>query len=272
MSAPVLVTGGTGGLGGHVVPLLLAAGHRVRILSREPRQDQTGVTNAVGDLDSGKGVSDAVAGVELVVHLAGAAKGDDVKARALVEAARGAGVRHLVYISVVGAERVPVTSAVDRAMFGYFASKRSAEEIVVHSGLPCTTLRATQFHTLVFDTVRAMCRLPVVPVPAGLRFQPVDPAVVAARLVELALGPPAGLVPDVGGPEVLALSELTRSYLRATGRRRPLLPVRAPGGAAKALRAGANLTTPAGDTLGGTWADFLAARLTADSGSPGGPG
>ena len=66
-------------------------------------------------------------GVETIVHCAGSAKGDEDKARNLVRAASRAGARHLVYISVVGADRVPVVSGVDRAMFGYFAAKRAAE-------------------------------------------------------------------------------------------------------------------------------------------------
>jgi uncharacterized protein YbjT (DUF2867 family) len=52
----------------------------------------------------------------------------------------------LVAISVVGADRIPVVSGIDRAMFGYFAAKLAAERVVADSGLPWTTLRATQFH------------------------------------------------------------------------------------------------------------------------------
>jgi hypothetical protein len=48
---------------------------------------------------------------------------------------------------------------------------------------------------------------------------------VAARLVELALGEPAGLVPDMGGPRVYGAAELFRGYLRATKRRRLIVPV-----------------------------------------------
>jgi uncharacterized protein YbjT (DUF2867 family) len=59
-------------------------------------------------------------------------------------------------------------------MFGYFASKLAAERIVADSGLPWTTLRATQFHDLTLKTVHGMAKLPVIPVPAGWRFQPVD--------------------------------------------------------------------------------------------------
>jgi uncharacterized protein YbjT (DUF2867 family) len=109
-------------------------------------------------------------------------------------------------------------------------------------------------------TVKAMAKLPVVPVPSGFRVQTVDTGEVAARLVELALGQPAGLVPDLGGPRVYGLDELVRSYLRATGKHRLLMPMRLPGKAARAYREGANLTP---DRAVGrrTWEDFLAADL-----------
>jgi uncharacterized protein YbjT (DUF2867 family) len=83
---------------------------------------------------------------------------------------------------------------------------------------------------------------------------------VATRLVELALGRPAGLVPDLGGPRVYELAELVRGYLRARSRHRPILPVRVPGTAARAFRAGANL---APDRAVGhrTWEEFLADEL-----------
>jgi uncharacterized protein YbjT (DUF2867 family) len=202
----------------------------------------------------------AEAGPGTIVHLAGTQKGDGDKARHLVRAASRAGAEHLVYISVVGAERVPVVSGVDRAMFGYFASKRDAEEVVAGSGLPWTTLRAAQFHDLIFMVVRQMAKLPIVPVPAGVRFQPVDAGDVAARLVELALGEPAGLVPDIAGPRVYRMGELVRSYLAATRRRRLLLPVPAAGRAYRAIRAGANLA-PDGTLGTRTWEEYLAARL-----------
>jgi uncharacterized protein YbjT (DUF2867 family) len=109
------------------------------------------------------------------------------------------------------------------------------------SGLPWTTLRATQFHDLTLKTARQMTRLPVIPVPARFRFQPVDADEVAGRLVELALGTPAGLVPDMAGPRVYEMAELLRRYLRARRKHRRIVPVRLPGKAARAFRAGANL-------------------------------
>ena len=90
-----------------------------------------------------------------------------------------------------------------------------------------------------------MAKLPVIPVPGGLRFQPVDSRDVAARLVELTLGSPAGLVPDLTGPTVYGLPDLLNGYLKAHGKRRPMLPVRMPGKAGRAYRAGENLSLTA---------------------------
>ena len=257
---PILVTGGTGTLGRLVVPRLRDAGHDVRVLSRHARAGGDGIESVTGDLATGEGIDAAVAGAGVIVHCAGTARGDGDKARHLVRAASRAGARHLVFISVVGADRVPLAGAVDRAMFGYFGSKLDAERVVAGSGLPWTTLRATQFHDLALLTVWQLARLPVIPVPSGIRLQPVDTGEVAARLVELALGAPAGLVPDLAGPRIYEMAELVRGYLRAAGRRRVILPVRVPGAAARALRAGANL---APDRAVGrrTWEEFLADRV-----------
>ncbi|MPZ63637.1 MAG: NAD(P)H-binding protein [Propionibacteriales bacterium] len=263
MTSPILLTGGTGTLGRFVAPLLRDAGCQLRVLSRRSHQSADGVEFVTGDLATGEGIAAAVDGVEAIVHCAGSSKGDEDKARNLVRAASRVGSPHLVYISVVGAERVPVVSGVDRAMFGYFASKRAAERVVADSGLPWTTLRATQFHDLMLTTARQMAKLPVIPVPSGVRFQPIDAGEVATRLMELALGEPSGIVPDLAGPRVYEMSELLRSYLRAVHRRRPIVPVRLPGRAARAIRDGANLAPEraVGDR---TWEDFLAEHVRRD--------
>ena len=257
MTSPLLLTGGTGTLGRHVVPLLREAGCDVRVLSRHRHEPEAGIEFVTGDLATGEGVQAAVAGVATIVHCAGSATGDDDKTRALVRAAAAAGARHLIYISVVGADRVPVANGVDRAMFGYYAAKRAAERIVAESGLGWTILRATQFHDLVLTMVAGMAKMPVIPVAAGFRFQPIDAREVAARLVELSAQEPSGLVPEIGGPRVYGMAELLRNYLRATSRRRLLVSVRLPGQAARALRAGANLA-PGRATGRRTWEEFLA--------------
>ncbi|GIF77391.1 SDR family oxidoreductase [Asanoa siamensis] len=260
MNTPILVTGGTGTLGRYVVGRLREKGSEIRVLTRTPRPPADGVTYVAGDLATGDGAAAAVEGIGTIVHLAGTQKGDDVKARHLMAAAARAGAEHVVYISVVGADRTPVKSAIDRAMFGYVAAKRAAEEIVAASGVPYSTLRATQFHELAFQAVAAMAKLPVVFAPGGTSMQPIAADEVAARLVELALGEPQGLVADMGGPRIHSFAGLARSYLRATGRRRPIVSVPAPGAAARAFRAGANLT-PEHAVGHQTWEDFLTQRL-----------
>jgi len=138
--------------------------------------------------------------------------------------------------------------------------------VVADSGLPWTMLRATQFHDLVLMVARQLAKLPVVPVPAGSRFQPVDADEVAARLVELTLSPPAGLVPDLGGPRVYRGADLVRGYLQASHQHRPIVPVWLPGKAARAVRAGANLS-PERAVGHRSWEDFLAERVSLSSGS-----
>ncbi|MER6943337.1 hypothetical protein ABT294_04865 [Nonomuraea sp. NPDC000554] len=155
---------------------------------------------------------------------------------------------------------MPVVSGIDRAMFGYFAAKRDAERVVAESGVPWTTLRATQFHDWVLMTMRLMAKMPVMPLWAGVRFQPVDAREVASRLVELALGKAAGLVPDLAGPRVYGMDELARSYLRASRKHRLIMQVRTPGKAAAAYRAGANLA-PERAVGRRTWEDFLAEQV-----------
>jgi uncharacterized protein YbjT (DUF2867 family) len=257
---PILVTGGTGTLGRHVVRRLSEAGRDVRVLTRRTDAHEAGVRFVTGDLLTGDGIDAAVEGVATIIHCAGSNTGDEVATQQLVDAAVRADRPHLVYISVVGAQRVPVSGRIDRMMFSYFDMKRQAEEVVAGSGLPWTTIRATQFHDLVLKVVEALAKLPVVPVPSGIAFQPVDTDEVAAHLVELASGRPSGLVPDIAGPSAYTTAELMRTYLAAIQRRRPLVPLRLPGKAAAALRAGANLA-PEQAVGTRTWEQFLEDRL-----------
>src|ERR1051326_8124849 len=107
----ILVTGGAGHLGRLVVQYLSAAGYRVRGMSRraDPGGDWPGAEWKRADLKTGAGVAEAVAGMELVVHLAAAGNSmvDVEGTRRLLEAAREARVSHLVFISVAGIEKVP---------------------------------------------------------------------------------------------------------------------------------------------------------------------
>jgi uncharacterized protein YbjT (DUF2867 family) len=256
----VLVTGGAGTLGSLIVDRLRDRGHTVRVVSRRGSGPRDDVEYVAGDLDTGDGVAAAVAGAAVVVHCAGSQKGDGEKARQLVKAARDAGVRHIVYISVAGADRVPVRSRIDHAMFEYFAQKREGELVIEGSGIPFTTLRATQFFTLVFPVAQAAARLPVVPLPKRMRAQPVAAEEVADRMLALTEGAPAGYVPEFGGPRVYGTHEFMRSYLRAAGLRRWIVSVWIPGAAAKAVQNDAIVST--GEERGvQTWEEYLEHRL-----------
>jgi uncharacterized protein YbjT (DUF2867 family) len=225
---PILVTGGTGTLGRAVVAQLREADRAHRVLSR-----RAGPGLVPGDLSTGRGVEEAVRDTATILHLASTPKQDLAITRTLLDAARRHGRPHLVFVSIVGIDRVPL---------GYYREKLAVERLIAESGLDWTTLRATQFHNLLDALFGVVARSRLLPVLAGARFQPVDVRDVAARLVELAVAEPAGEVLQFGGPAVRPMDELARAWLRSTGRRRPVLPLRLPGGLARAVRAGGLIT------------------------------
>jgi uncharacterized protein YbjT (DUF2867 family) len=244
----ILVTGGTGTLGRVVAERLLGEGREVRVLSRREAPDRTPYAWRTGDLRTGAGIAAATEGVDTIVHCATGATGggDAATTRKLLDVTRGA---HLVYISIVG---------IDKIHFSYYNAKLAVERLIEDSGLPWTILRTTQFHDLVAAITKAQLRLPVTFTLKG-RVQPIDVREVADRLVELALGRPSGRVPDMGGPEVRDFRDLARAYLAGVGRSRPVVAVSLPGKAARAFRAGGNLTP--GNAVGKvTFEQYLAER------------
>ena len=214
MAAHVLVTGATGNLGRRVVPVATAAGYRVRALSR---RDHNGDTEPVrwyrGDLLAGTGVDAAVEGVDVIVHCAtqGTRDKDVASMQNLIAAARRADVGHIVYVSIVGIDRIPLP---------YYRTKLRVEQALETSGVGYTVLRATQFHDLIDVTFSVQRFSPVLWTLRGVRFQPIDTRDVATRLVELVDAEPAGRVPDIGGPAVHTHAELARMFLQARGSRR----------------------------------------------------
>ena len=220
----VLVTGGTGALGRDVVLDLRRSGHRARVFSRKPG---SGADWVQGNLASGAGLDRAVADVDTIIH-AGSAAAEPLRVRAtdingtrrLLEAAKRAHVKHFVYISIVGMEGVD---------YPYYKGKLAAEAVVREGIVPWSILRATQFHTLMEIFLGAFCRLPrLALVPFDWQFQPVDTRDVAARLVEISLGEPAGRLPDFGGPEVRNFKSIAESWLKARTLRKRLVKLRMP--------------------------------------------
>ena len=246
--AEILVTGGAGILGSKVVGRLRSAGIEPGVLSHSNRPG-----TIQGDLLTGEGLETAVRGVDTVVHCASSpfhkAHQTDVRGtQRLLAVASRAGVSHFVYISIVGIDRVQ--------SYPYYRVKLETERLIEGSPIPHTILRATQFYELVFMVVRALARLPVVPVPKGLIGQPIAAGEVADRMVELTLSEPAGRVPDVGGPEVRTVENVVRAYLNVTGIRKKAVTFPLPGKTAHAMRDGA-LTCPDNRYGKTRWEEFL---------------
>jgi uncharacterized protein YbjT (DUF2867 family) len=266
----LLITGGTGTLGRELVQAASEAGHLVRTMSRKPgpagiaagSAHPGGVAResewATANLATGQGLAEAVAGVDAIIHAASDPRGDrtvdETGTRRLAEAARTSGVPHLVYVSIVGIDRIP---------FPYYVRKLAAERALSESGAPFSILRATQFHSFI-DMLfgRAARAVPLVmPLPAGFHVQSVDVREVAVRLLRALDDGPRGLLPDYGGPERLTARDAARLWKRARGIRKPLVPFPAFDAASAAFRAGYN--TLAGDARPEqrgklSWSDWLA--------------
>jgi uncharacterized protein YbjT (DUF2867 family) len=220
----ILVTGGTSGPGRPTVERLRAAGHDVRVFSRRPDAG-----HVVGDLATGAGLPDALAGVDTVVHLATNRSKDLPATERLLAAATGAGVGHLVFLSIVGVDRIP---------YGYYVDKVANERAIAGSGIPFTILRATQFHSFPGEILGMFGNRLFL---KGVSVQPIGVEDVADRLAELATGTPSGRVADIGGPEILDATDVLHR-LQAAGRAPTrVLSIKLPGRAFAAFAAGHHL-------------------------------
>ena len=251
----VLVTGGSGRLGRVLVPLLSAAGHDVRILSRVHRTGPGLLQSCiVGDLTTGVGLSEAVADIDVIVHAASNSRNagavDVEGTQRLIDVARTAGVKHLLYVSIVGVDRIP---------FAYYQRKLAVERMIAESGVPFSILRATQFHSFVAFLLSEAAKYPfMMPIPSGFFVQSVAVEEVAARLCRAIDDGPCGRLRDFGGPEVLPVEEVAEAWIQQPHLYVALraIPIYLPGKIAEAFRAGNN-TCPDGERGTETWRDWL---------------
>ncbi|KAA1422000.1 NAD(P)H-binding protein [Nocardioides humilatus] len=241
------VAGGTGVLGRQVVDACR-------------RRDLTPVVIARSagiDLVSGVGLDDALAGVDAVIDVSNVVALRAKPAIAFFEAATGnllaagerAGVRHHVAVSIVGCDRVDM---------GYYYGKRRQEELVGGGSVPWTIVRATQFHDFAGQLLERSPG-PVKLVPKMLS-QPVSARQLADHLVDVALGEPAGLAADVGGPEQHQIPDLARRLLAHRGERTKVIAAPLPGAAGKQIAAGGLLTAEGAVILPETYDAWLAAH------------
>ena len=233
----ILVTGGNGSLGRVLVSKLdHQPDYTVRVMSRRPKPADAPSTLewVQADLETGEGVHSAVANVHTIVHAATNplrhTRQIDVEGtRRLGELAGAAGVSHLIYISIVGVDRIP---------YPYYQTKFAAEELITNGMIPWTIQRATQFHNLLDLALRALFSLPVGLWFTDIPFQPISIDEAADALSQCVASGPSGRLPDIGGPDVLRGDEIVRTWLEVRGMRRVVLPLNLPGKAADGFRNG----------------------------------
>jgi NADH dehydrogenase len=245
----ILVTGATGFVGSHLVPALLAAGHRVvaftrtpangdDLLSRLPAADRAMVEVRLGDVTKPASLERALGGVDAVVHLVAIPRDFNGGAslrlvntegtRAVVAAMWKTGVRRLIHLGAMGVE--------DDPDLHYASSKAKAEVLVADSGLDWTILKPSiqfgegdGFFNIVAGLVRISPGLVPVPGRGRARFQPIHTDDVAAVVVRGLDDPTTiGQSFELGGPRYWTYREITSEVLHALDKRRVIVPMPVP--------------------------------------------
>ncbi len=245
----ILVTGASGFVGSHLVPVLLAAGHRVVALARTPTAGEivvgrlpasvrSGVETRIGDVTRPDSLAPAFGGIDAIVHLVAIPRdfrgGADLRlvntegTRAVVAAMRETGVRRLIHMSAMGVEDVPDLH--------YASSKAKAEAIVRDSGLDWTILKPSLqfgegdgFFNIIAGLVRISPGIVPVPGSGGARFQPIHAGDVATVVTRSLADPTTvGGTFELGGPRYWTYREITREVLTALGKKRAIVPMPVP--------------------------------------------
>ena len=273
----ILLTGATGVVGGELLPELLDAGHRVRVLVRDPRklgEHRVDVQITLGDLRDPLSIRHAMRGVETVIHLAATIRDqpggtiEELNGLAtvrLLRLAERAGVKRFLFFSAMGATTFQRTR--------FFRSKAIAERAVRESSLDTTVFAPSIVYRPGDPWITLLQRLallPAVPVSGSghARCQPIwarDVArCVAASLNGEAASDANGRY-ELAGPEVLSYDEIVERVLEATGRNRPLVHVPIP-----FVRAGLRaLELLAGPSVFATWeeAELMEVPMTSERGT-----
>ncbi|QTE30441.1 SDR family oxidoreductase [Pengzhenrongella sicca] len=230
----VAVTGVTGYVGGRLVPELIAAGHRVRAIARNPGRlrgrpwfgDVDVVQADASELDTIRGALEGVDVAYYLIHSLGSGSQFEARDRATAltfgRAAREAGVGRIIYLGGLFPE--------GEVLSPHLESRREVGEILLASGVPTTVLRAAIIlgsGSASFEMMRYLTeRLPAMTVPKWVdnRIQPIAIRDVLRYLVGSAAMPPEvsrGF--DIGGPDVLTYRQMMQGYAAAAGLPRRLI-------------------------------------------------
>lgn len=227
-SSLVLVTGATGYIGGRLIPELLTAGFKVRVMARQPRHladrewfDQVEVV--YGDAASKESLNSALSGVDVAYYLihsmgAGAAFAslDRINVENFAEAARTNRVSRIIYLGGLYPQ--------EENLSPHLKSRKEVGEILLASGIPTTVLRAAVIigsGSLSFEMLRYLTeRLPIMVTPHWVdsKIQPIAVRDVLRYLVMSAsMSADINQGFDIGGPDVLTYREMMVEYARIAG-------------------------------------------------------
>src|SRR5213082_626590 len=202
----IVVIGGTGLIGTKLVNNLRERGQEV--VAAPP---SSGVNTFTGE-----GLAEALTGAQVVVDVANAPSWEDkavleffeTAGHNLLAAESAARVGHHVALSVVGADRLPVS--------GYLRAKVAQENLIKASGITFTIARSTQFFEFVKGIAQSAAEGQTVRLSPGL-MQPIAADDVAAALTDVAVAEPVNGTIEIAGPEPIRMDEFVRQFLSATG-------------------------------------------------------
>jgi uncharacterized protein YbjT (DUF2867 family) len=202
----ITVLGGSGLIGSKLVNLLQQRGHEVVAAS---------LASGVNTL-TGEGLDGALAGAQVVVDVTNSPSFEDkavleffeTSGRNIFEAEVEAGVKHHVALSVVGADRLPDS--------GYLRAKVAQEKLIMHSLIPYTILRSTQFFEFLAGIAKSATDGQIVRLSPAL-VQPIASDDTVATLADVVMSPPLDGTIEVGGPERIGLAAIVERYLLKMG-------------------------------------------------------
>jgi uncharacterized protein YbjT (DUF2867 family) len=230
----ILLTGGTGFVGGHVLRALRESGKPVRCLVRDPAKARVDGELVQGDMTDADSLRRAAEGVETVVHLVAIRQGSDEKferimaqgTRDLLAAAKEAGVGRFVHMSALG------TSEESKDLVPYYRAKWEMEQAVEGSGIPYVIFRPSFVFGRdggILPTFAKLARLtPVTPIIGSGRqqIQPIWADDVAAYFDKaIDLDAATNKTFELGGPDVVTWNEFWERLKKVRGIRRPSVHV-----------------------------------------------
>jgi uncharacterized protein YbjT (DUF2867 family) len=223
----ILIVGASGFLGREATKLLLREGRQVRVMTRIPAKvedlKQLGAEVIQGDLISPPSLKQACQGVDRVLAAAHSMLGkgkykseavDDVGHRALIDAAKAAGVTHVVYVSILGAR---ADHPID-----FFRTKHRVEEYLKASGMSNTILRPSGFmewHVHIFNGKSILEKGKTSLIGKGTKPRNFIAVHDVAQFAVQALMDPKmkNRTIDIGGPQNLTNNQVAELYGKITG-------------------------------------------------------